>query len=286
MKASLRLYVSGQMRGVPNDNHPAFEAASKILHDMGHRVLTPHESPYETRAECLRHDIQLILVSDGVVVLDGWEASPGARFEVAEAWMLDLPVYRIEFTRNWCYELVPLERYTVTIPREDKYVKKVPLVGMMGYAKAGKDAFAKPLIEAGWTRVSLADPLKDIATAIGWDGSKEGDGRLLLQNLGMGVRDYLDPDAWVYKAEEAIEAAPGPVVITDVRFPNEIQMVRRRRGTLIRVERPGFGPVNAHISEHAASADDADVTFVNDGPLDELAVRVHTFIHQNLGVAV
>ncbi len=39
-------------------------------------------------------------------------------------------------------------------------------------------------------------------------------------------------------------------VVSDMRYRNEAQAIRHRGGVLIRIERPGVGPINDHISEH------------------------------------
>jgi len=253
---------------------------------MGHDVLSPADSFKDAngnpvrglpRAEYLKHDIQLILVCDGVVVIDGWENSPGARFEVAEAFSIDIPVFELDQS-NFRPFLNEITATSVTIPRERQYMRKLPLLGLTGFAKAGKDTFADALVQDGWTRVAFADPLKAIAKDIGWNGEKDDYGRVLLQNLGVAVRDHLRPEAWVTSGEDAIEAANGPVVVTDVRFLNEIEMVHRRGGKIIRIDRPGVQAANAHVSEHEWQKVPPDAIFNNDGTLDEIPEKALKFI--------
>lgn len=265
----MRVYLSGPMRGLPEHNWPAFHESAAELRAMGHTVLNPAESfdgkPGANRTDCLRHDIQLILIVDAVVVIDNWLNSPGACFEVAEAWQVGLPVFRIENGT-----LVEISEVQVKVPRENQYLAKIPLLGLSGYAGAGKDEVAKTLVDRGWTRVAFADPLKDIASDIGWSGKKDEEGRRLLQNLGVAVREHLGQGSWVEAGEEQIERTQGPVVVTDVRFPNEMQMIRRRGGRIARVVRPGTGPANEHVSEHAVTEEDCDMLIENTGSLDDL----------------
>lgn len=279
----MRLYVSGPMRGLPNSNFPAFDKVANELRDMGHDVLSPADSFKDEdgnpvrglpRSEYLKHDIQLILICDGVVVIDGWYDSPGARFEVSEAFSIDIPVFELINGK-----LVELDVTSVTIPRERQYMRKVPLIGLTGFAQAGKDTFADALVQnEGWTRVAFADPLKAIATDIGWSGQKDEEGRRLLQNLGVAVRDHLRPEAWVICGEDAIEKAEGPVIVTDVRFLNEIQMIHRRRGKIIRIDRPGIQAANAHVSEHEWQQVPPDAVFNNDGTLEEISEKARKFV--------
>lgn len=283
----MRLYVSGPMRGLPNNNFDAFHAASKQLRLWGHDVLSPADSFKDEngntiklpRSEYLKHDIQLILICDGVVVIDGWYDSPGARFEVAQAFSIDIPVFEIFQKTKYEKALREIDVTSVTIPRERQYMRKVPLLGVTGYARAGKDTFAEALIQnEGWKRVAFADPLKAIARDIGWNGEKDDYGRVLLQNLGVAVREHLRSEAWVTVGEDAIEHADAPVVVTDVRFLNEINMIHRRGGKIIRVDRPGVEAANAHVSEHEWQKVPPDAVFHNDGTLDEIPEKARKFV--------
>jgi hypothetical protein len=148
------------------------------------------------------------------------------------------------------------------------------LVGLRGYAQAGKDTAALGLGEEGWARVAFADPLKHVARALGWDGKKDDDGRQFLQDLGKAVRDHVHPDAWVWAAEREIDelergGLPG-VVVTDVRYPNEVEMIHRRGGIVVEVVRPGVGPANYHESEHALVNVPPDFTLANDDSIRAL----------------
>ena len=63
---------------------------------------------------------------------------------------------------------------------------------------------------------------------------------------------------------------PARLAISDVRFPNEADAIRAFGGLVVRVERPGVGPINGHESEIALDGYDFDLVVVNDGTLDEL----------------
>ena len=157
-----------------------------------------------------------------------------------------------------------------------------PLIGMVGYAQAGKDTFAGYL---GYHRIALADKLKQLALDInpiiipapipewnneylsdvveefGWEYAKaEVRGvREFLQNLGVAVRK-IDPDFWVKAA--FLEYTPGvATVFTDVRFPNEIEAIRAAGGIIVRIDRQGHAPANDHISEYAWQDTEPDEKF-------------------------
>lgn len=177
------------------------------------------------------------------------------------------------------------------------------IVGLTGYASAGKDAAAAGLVAAGWTRQAFADPVRSMALAIdpilisgppsvrlaefvegvGWDIAKRFDEvRRLLQAIGTdGVRVHLGADAWVQAFELARDRRANTVA-PDVRFPNEADHIRRHGGIVIRIDRPGVGPVNGHVSENVDSLQ-VDATVVNDRSVDELRWRVAELVDRHYG---
>lgn len=166
-----------------------------------------------------------------------------------------------------------------------------PLVGLIGKKRVGKDTFAAVLVEEfGFARVAFADPLKEMALTIdpvigwyanngsavhmrldtavalrGWEEAKDvyPEARRFLQRLGDGVRQF-DPEFWVRAgmrkaralrrggSDAAVVFGPGqPVVITDVRYPNEADAIRDAGGVLVRIVRPGVDDGDTHASETA-----------------------------------
>ena len=183
------------------------------------------------------------------------------------------------------------------------------LVGLTGYAGSGKDTFAKSLrLRGGYERVGFADAVKemalvldpyilvgskigkgydfvllsDIVRQVGWDEAKKiGDVRVYLQKLGTeAVRDIINKDAWVMAAQAKIWpliTEGTNVVVTDVRFQNEADLIRSWGGKVFRVTRPGFEPVNDHISDTGVDTIAVDGVVSNSGSIDDLgaeAVRV------------
>lgn len=156
------------------------------------------------------------------------------------------------------------------------------LVGLVGYAQAGKDTFAGYL---GFKRLAFADVLKavaygsnpivalntdhsflylrDVVDAVGWERAKSEypEVRLYLQHLGTeGGRDNLGANVWVDAAFKDYDPNV-PTVFTDVRFPNEIQAIRDRGGIIVRIDRGGHAPVNGHVSEFAWQEVEPDLKY-------------------------
>lgn len=97
------LYVAGPMSGLPQWNAPAFQEAQTALVAQGWEVVTPLdlvpvENPDQIPAweDCLRHDLQAVLLCDGVALLPGWEQSRGASLEVRVANTVGIPVKTLD----------------------------------------------------------------------------------------------------------------------------------------------------------------------------------------------
>lgn len=93
----VRCYVAGPMTGLPRFNFDAFEDACDRLRAEGYHVTSPHEmdlangfdpdsdgSALDLRA-ALEADIAAVIAADLVVLLPGWEASPGVMVELLVA---------------------------------------------------------------------------------------------------------------------------------------------------------------------------------------------------------
>lgn len=178
------------------------------------------------------------------------------------------------------------------------------LIGVSGRKRSGKDTFAARLIaDHGFTKVAFAEPMRAMLKAqdpivdwIGddvridpihltdvlgpdddWETAKElPEVRRLLQALGTEAgRAILGENVWVDAAFRVVDSIPGPVVITDVRFPNEADFVERWPGSVtyglfVRVHRPGLPQNDLHPSETALDDRIANVRVINDGTIADL----------------
>ena len=179
--------------------------------------------------------------------------------------------------------------------------------GLSGFARSGKDEFAKHLVEKhGFIRVAFADKLRDFLYALnplvsvwrdwdsepgtvfvqdvidryGWDGYKESiygvEVRRLLQRLGTEAgRQVLWDTIWIDSVLDGLEQGKN-YVVTDARFINEFDAIARLGGYLVRVERAGVGPANDHASEMEALGymDLFDFIVENDGTLEQYYDKV------------
>ena len=290
----MRVYIAGPMRGIVNYNFPAFDTARDMLVGLGHDVVSPadldraagfvdeQDGAVELTSEfsiekALRQDLAAICSCDVVAFLPGWEISAGSLAERRVAVDVGCQLWRV-------YPLAG------TLEQE-------VLVGVSGYARAGKDTVAHILVDRhNFARGSFAaamkrilvglDPLVDdgvrlssvIAELPGGleDAKAVPEVRRLLQRLGTEAgRSALGADVWV---KALLERVPGRLVVSDCRFPNEAAAIRSRGGLVLRVERPGCGPVNGHVSETALDDFDFDSVIYNDGSLEDLANKIEAVL--------
>ena len=158
------------------------------------------------------------------------------------------------------------------------------LLGITGKAGSGKSTAAQVLIDAGWVRIKFADPLKDMLRAIGLTEDQiEGHlkevpcdllqgktPRWAMQTLGtewgrnsIGERFWLD----IARRKIALAMAAGlSVVVDDVRFENEAQVIRELGGLVLGISR-NVNVSGGHVSENGTTV---DMTHINSGTVAEL----------------
>ena len=157
------------------------------------------------------------------------------------------------------------------------------IIGITGSAGSGKDTIGDILVNnfPNWEKVSFANHLKDVtALLFGFDRKmlagetpedraireqpdkfwsekmgRDFTPRFALQYLGTNLlRNQLHQNIWVDCLERKIMESDKNIVITDVRFPNEIDMIRNVGGEVWRVER-GIIPMWYHKCDENAKHD-------------------------------
>lgn len=107
-------YLCGGMTGIPQFNFPAFDAAAAKTRGWGMNICNPAELENEReRAECmanetgenegdewencLQRDLPIVWDKNcvGVICIDGWEHSQGARLETYVANAMGKPLYKL-----------------------------------------------------------------------------------------------------------------------------------------------------------------------------------------------
>jgi hypothetical protein len=207
------------------------------------------------------------------------------------------------------------------------------IIGFVGLIGAGKDTAADYLVNFhGFRRDSFANTLKDaVSSVFGWDRTllegrtKEArewreqvdpwwaerlnmphlTPRWVLQYWGTEVcRNGFHDDIWIASLENKMRKTGDNIVISDVRFPNEIVAIRNAGGQVVRVKR-GNDPdwyqdacdVNAgpkclnwsrakakmealgiHASETAWCGTKFDAVVTNDSTIDELYTQIKNLV--------
>ena len=139
------------------------------------------------------------------------------------------------------------------------------IIGVCGFIGSGKDTVADYLVNLHhFRRESFANTLKDAVSAVfGWDRTmlegrtkqarewrEQQDNwwtnrlgmvitpRWVLQNWGTEVcRNGFHDDIWIASLENKLRNSTDDVVISDCRFPNEIQAIKQSGGIVVRVVR-------------------------------------------------
>jgi len=142
------------------------------------------------------------------------------------------------------------------------------IVGIIGFIGSGKDTVANRFVQQGCIKDSFAAPLKDLVSSIfGWNRNLlEGDSiesrdfretpdvfwsrkldiphftpRLALQLLGTDVmRDHFDKNIWLNSLEYRLRTRTNTAqctVISDARFKNELELIKKMNGIVIWVQR-------------------------------------------------
>ena len=207
------------------------------------------------------------------------------------------------------------------------------IVGILGFINSGKGTVASHLVDRfGFRQDSFASSLKDAVSAIfDWPRNLlEGDTkesrewrelvdpwwseklnienfspRLAMQLIGTdSLRTHFNKDIWFLTIQNRLRKnSEKNVVISDVRFPNEIRFIRDNGGYLIRVNR-GSLPVwyetaimanngnslaydvmtktysSAHLSEWAWVGSKTDAEVDNNGSIETLKSQLDIIINK------
>lgn len=204
----------------------------------------------------------------------------------------------------------------------------IPVVGLVGFIGSGKGTAGDILANHGYIKESFAGGVKDVASHMfNWPRKMlEGDTddsrswreqpdpfwsskfgrdftpREALQKMGTEVgRDIFHQDFWVIQLESRMRFHDGPVVVTDVRFPNEINWIHKIGGKVIEIQRGSVPPwykfllatypekdtetrwgimsdYNVHHSEWAWVGCKIDKKIKNEGTIEDLTKELESVI--------
>ena len=154
----MRVYIAGKMSGLPDNGKVEFSRAESKLTGLGHTVLNPAWlGDGLPKKAYMPICLTMVQQAEAVVLLDGWETSPGAMIEKLFAEYQEMPVFGLdEFIqrttaarqRVWAQLGEELgRRVTELLPRieEDKHLEemKMQIIGLTSEAFFEK---LKPLL--------------------------------------------------------------------------------------------------------------------------------------------
>ena len=150
-------------------------------------------------------------------------------------------------------------------------------------ARVGKDTIGSHLCATlGFKRLTFTEPLYHIVDTIqdtlGHDIQKDGD---LMQMTGDVCRKKYGPDVFIKPLLiNVANSGATPIVVTDMRFKNEMQILKKLGFITIRVDRPNrpFDRDPTHRSETELDDADYDYVIVNDGTIGELEAAIDTIL--------
>lgn len=186
----------------------------------------------------------------------------------------------------------------------------LPIIGIAGHARSGKDTVAQFIRqEYQCMQYAFAEPLKNMLKAIGLEEHElngwrkdetnndfQSTPRHMMQTLGTEWgRDTINDNIWVIAAEKRLKHMhsinpAATILITDVRFQNEADFVRKH-GFLIHMHR-SIKRIDGsiHRSENPLSVKSTDHIIINDGDLDQLreealriAMQISIDVQKQLG---
>lgn len=186
------------------------------------------------------------------------------------------------------------------------------LIGICGKSRNGKDTIADYLVSKyAFEKLILSEPLKEACKILFgfndeqlYGNSKEiidpnfgTSPRIILQYLGTDIfrKDInkiipnINDNFWmniVIKKylEKCKENKNTKVVISDIRFKNEIDTFRKMNGILIKIIRPNVNTEDQHESEKNIPTLECDHDIINDGTIQDLYKKID-FLIQSLNLS-
>jgi len=182
------------------------------------------------------------------------------------------------------------------------------IIALTGHKRAGKDTVGIHLAsEYDFQPVRFAGKIKEICRILfGWgparletDMKEEVDPkwgispREAMQYLGDVMKseyigaaypefDRINGNAfWARSLEQQIESMTGDIVVTDMRFPDEYDMLQKHGAIFIRIIRPCHYSGDDHWSESFIDGFRVDYNLINDGTIGDLYDNVD-IIMQNI----
>lgn len=148
------------------------------------------------------------------------------------------------------------------------------------FAQPLKDMLCMLLMHAGYTieeARELVEEKKNTPLPYPFGGKTPRD---LMKSLGtQWGREMVGEELWTGLMTSKLWRAKDPVVVDDMRFPDEFDALKGMGAKMVRIDRPGAPkPTDGHRSEGQLDAKDFDAVVENSGTLSDLRDSVYKVI--------
>jgi hypothetical protein len=185
-------------------------------------------------------------------------------------------------------------------------MKNIRLIGILGKKQSGKDTVASYLVKKyEFKKRAMADPLKLALKEWFYFSDDQLNGkskeivderwgcspRKAMQFIGTElVRNNMHKllpddhgDFWIKNFCLFYNSTREKIVVPDIRFPNEIEMIKNLGGKIIGVDRK-FWNEDRHLSENSVNLCDADFILCNSSSIEDLHVEVDKIMNLPLTI--
>lgn len=183
------------------------------------------------------------------------------------------------------------------------------LIGVCGLKRSGKDTFADYIIKNNnYIKYAFADPLKEACRHIflfndeqlygeekeDYDKRWETTPRKIYQQVGTEIfrqyfpklfpenKNVMNNNFWVYRFklwyEEELKKNPDlKVIISDIRFQNESDIISELGGSVIKIKRESK-TTDTHSSENGINKIKSDYTIINNSTLENYYHKIDSIM--------
>lgn len=185
------------------------------------------------------------------------------------------------------------------------------IICLVGYIGSGKDTAAEYLIKNhNFKKMSFAQKVKDVAaTVFGWNREQlEGltpadrdwreqldpywglSPRDAMQKIGTEMfRNMISPDVWVKCLLKNLEGCQENVVITDCRFQNEYDAMKRHEALFVFIDRNNFNQNTQNCCKHVSESficklrEKCDAIISNNGTIEDMHQQLKQLLERASG---
>lgn len=172
------------------------------------------------------------------------------------------------------------------------------IIALTGPKGSGKDTVAQTIVDIAGElfdvkTIAFADPIKQAVqhifqldtssveqydilkrSELNWHSTFKADGRHVVREIGMLMRSYNEDQFTNYVEQEILNSneAWNVWVVTDLRFNNEYNLMKKFSAKIVKVTRPGYN-YDGHVTEQGFNDSFVDYIIENNGSFDDLRTK-------------